>query len=306
MNEGVFRVLRALGHGQETSRTALVRHSGEAHSVITALASDKPKWFDVAGERFRLSNLGLAALARELTARTPALSEDELVARLRTATEERPSVRRDLDQVHLTLPSVVRRARYLVEHGHHQRGLAFFGDDDLAALAVSILVSEAAPDVADEKLRRITVFDADERLVNFYEDVPLVDAHHIDLRDPLPKAWKKRFGCIFTDPPYAPEGFSLFVSRAITALKPDGTLLLQSGHSRRSRERGLKKQRLIGEAGLLIETVLFDFAHYDGAESVGSRSDLHVCLVTPQSKPLVDEVTEGTDLYTRRAPSTKA
>lgn len=303
MNEGVFRVLRALGHGQEVSRTSVVRKSGQAHSVISALANDKGKWFDISGERFKLSSLGLAALARELTARRPALAEDELLEHLQVALEKRPSVRRELDQVHATLPSIARRARYLVEQGHHQRGLFFLGDDDLTALAVSMLISAASPDLDEAKLRRITVIDSDERIVKFYESTPLVDAHHFDLREPLPKIWKKRFGCVFTDPPYAPEGFSLFVSRAITALKPDGTLLLQSGHSRRSRERGLKKQRLLGEAGLLIETVLPDFAHYDGAESIGSRSDLHVCAITPQSKPLVERMDE-TDLYTRRAPVT--
>ena len=68
---------------------------------------------------------------------------------------------------------------------------------------------------------------------------------------------------------------------------PDGRLYVCFGQSRRAAERGLQKQRVLGDAGLLVEAVFEDFNQYDGAESIGSRSALWRCRVTPQTKPLV-------------------
>lgn len=295
MNEGVFNILRALGHGRVASRTEVIRVSGEAHSAVTALSSkEKPKWFVEAGEQFQLSDKGLAALARELTARHPALEEDELVQALKPHAAERPRVKRELDQVLATLPSVARRARRLVEAGEAQRGLAFFGDDDLASLAVALLL-RAAGDA-----RKVHVLDIDQELVDFLaerEELGVEVIHH-DLREPLPRKWLGRFGAVFTDPPYAPQGFALFTSRGAQALKSDGRLYVQMGWSRRARERGLAKQRLLSEVGFLIEEMIPDETEYDGAESIGARSSLMICAMTPQTRALGEDRLTG-DLYTR-------
>ena len=106
---------------------------------------------------------------------------------------------------------------------------------------------------------------------------------------------------MFSDPPYAPEGFALFVSRAIALLKDDGRLYLCFGQSRRASERGLEKQRILAEAGLLLEAALPDFNRYEGAEAIGSRSALYVARRTPRSRPLVTGRVDG-ELYTRRPP----
>jgi predicted methyltransferase len=112
-----------------------------------------------------------------------------------------------------------------------------------------------------------------------------------------------RYGAVFTDPPYAIEGFRLFVSRAAEMLKPDGRLYVCFGQSRRASERGLQKQRVLGEAGFLVEAVFEDFNHYQGAEAIGSRSALWRCRVTPETRPLVRGEVEG-PLYTSRPPNT--
>jgi predicted methyltransferase len=112
---------------------------------------------------------------------------------------------------------------------------------------------------------------------------------------------KGRFGAVFTDPPYAIEGFRLFVSRAVELLKPDGRLYVCFGQSRRASERGLQKQRVLTDAGLLVEAVFQDFNEYDGAESIGSRSALWRCRVTPETRPLVRGEAQG-PLYTSRPP----
>ena len=77
------------------------------------------------------------------------------------------------------------------------------------------------------------------------------------------------------------------------------------GSSRRAPERGLQKQRLIAEAGLLITAVLPDFHEYEGAESIGSRSALYVLEKTPQTRALLaaDAGAGSGPLYTRRTPN---
>lgn len=296
MNEGVFRVLNALGHGREVSRSETLRRSAEAHSVLTDLSKSKAKWFDIAGESFKLSNVGLAALAREAHARRPALSVEALVEKLRQLTRERPAVKREFDQVHATLESVAKRARILVERGDVQRGLLFFGDDDLAALAVGLLLDENGDD------KKLTVLDLDDEILAFYEDHPRIQTVKHDLRDPLPSKLRNRFGTVFTDPPYASAGFGLFAARAVQALKADGRLYMQLGFSRRARERGLAKQRLLLEMGFLVEAAEPDAAHYDGAESIGSVSTLLTLAMTPQTKAPNEEalrVAGEAGLYTR-------
>ena len=117
----------------------------------------------------------------------------------------------------------------------------------------------------------------------------------------MARAMRGRVGAVFTVPPSAVEGCSLFVSRAIELLKPDGRLYVCFGQSRRASERGLQKQRALGEAGLLVEAVFEDFNQYEGAEAIGSRSALWRCRVTPETRPLIRGEAQGS-LYTSRSP----
>lgn len=211
-------------------------------------------------------------------------------------TAERGEPKRELDQVYVTTDTAVRRAELLLGAGEHQRGLVFLGDDDLTSAAVQLAGAG----------RKVTVLDTDEDVLGILrrhaeERGWEHEVVHHDLRRPIPRSMKGRFGAVFTDPPYAVEGFALFISRGIEMLKPDGRLYVCFGQSRRASERGLQKQRVLGDAGLLIEAVFEDFNEYDGAESIGSRSALWRCRITPESRPLVRGAVEG-PLYTSRPP----
>ncbi len=298
MYEGAFRILRALGDGRSLSRDEVVQVAGEASSVVRDVLGRYPDWFDDEDGRIRCSERGLAALAREWVARNAAVGRDE--ASWRTAYEaigaDRGTPKRALDQVYVTTDTAIRRARLLIEAGEHQRGLVFLGDDDLTSAAVLLAGAGC----------KVTALDSDEDVLTVLEKHArergweLVAVHH-DLREPVPKRMRGRFGAVFTDPPYAVEGFKLFVSRAVDMLKPDGRLYVCFGQSRRASERGLQKQRVLGEAGLLVEAVHEDFNQYHGAESIGSRSALWRCRVTAQTKPLVRGAVKG-ELYTSRPP----
>jgi predicted methyltransferase len=300
VDEGNYRVLCALATRTRIPWDEVPRRSGEASSVVKELTRDKPAWIDGTAEGLRLSERGLAALALEMVARdrgAPAAHEDAaLVAQLTAFARERGPAKRELDQVYATAESSLRRARRLIAAGEVQRGLVLLGDDDLTSLAIHLLEPE----------KRVTVLDVDPELLALLDRVasehgfPLRAIQH-DLRDPIPKALAGKHGAAFTDPPYAPLGFRLFVSRAIDLLRPDGRLYVAFGYSRRASERGLEKQKTLLEAGLCIEEALPHFAEYEGAEAIGSRSTLFVCARTPKSKPLVRGREEG-DLYTSREP----
>ena len=299
MYEGAFRILRALGDGRSLSQDEIVHAAGEASSVVRDVIERYPKWFEDSERRFRCSERGLAALARELVARESCeAGAESWRAPYEAMAAERPAPKRALDQVYVTIDTAVRRAELLLEAGEHQRGLVFLGDDDLTSAAVQLAGAG----------RKVTAVDSDEEILQILARHAAQhgwehDTVHHDLRQPIPKAMRGRFGAVFTDPPYALEGFRLFVSRAAEMLKPDGRLYVCFGQSRRASERGLQKQRVLGEAGFLIEAVFEDFNHYDGAEAIGSRSALWRCRVTPETRPLVRGEVEG-PLYTSRPPST--
>jgi len=295
--EGAFRILRALGDGRSLTQDELVHAARESTSVVRDVIERYPKWFDQAGDGLRCSERGLAALARELMART---TGEEGETSWRQAYEKLASKRKDperaLDQVYVTTDTAIRRAKLLVEAGEHQRGLIFLGDDDLTSAAVQL--AGAA--------RRVTVVDTDPDILNILNSAAEehgweIETTEHDLRKPMPRSMRGRFGAVFTDPPYAVEGFRLFISRAVNLLKPDGRLYVSLGYSRRASERGLQKQRVLGEAGFLVEAVFEGFNRYEGAESIGSQSALWRCRVTPETKALVTGEVEG-PLYTSRPP----
>ena len=306
MYEGAFRILKALGDGRSHTEDQIVRRSGESVSVLREVLARYPQWFEVGseGERsssgtpvFRCSERGFAAIGRELLARTPRF-EDRVAwqSGYESLTRRRPAPKRALDQVYVTVDTALRRARLLIESGEHQRGLVFVGDDDLTSAAVQLAGAG----------RRVTAVDTDREMLQLLDEAAAehrwdIETHEHDLRDPWPRAMRGRYGAVFTDPPYALEGFRLFVSRSIDLLKPDGRLYVCFGQSRRASERGLRKQHVLSEAGLLVETVLEGFNTYEGAESIGSRSSLWRCRMTSQSKPLVTGRVEG-PLYTSRTP----
>lgn len=298
MYEGAFRILRALGDGRSISQDEVVHVAGEASSVLRDVIERYPKWFEEDQGRIRCSERGLAALARELVARSaPEAGAESWRPVYEAMAAERSSPKRALDQIYATTDTVVRRAHLLLEAGEHQRGLVFLGDDDLTSAAVQLAGAG----------RKVTALDTDQEILEILARYAARhawehDAVHHDLRHPIPKTMGGRYGAVFTDPPYALEGFRLFVSRAAGMLKPDGRLYVCFGQSRRASERGLQKQRVIGDAGFLVEAVWEDFNEYRGAEAIGSRSALWRCRVTPETRSLVRGEVEG-PLYTSRKPN---
>ncbi|NOY90252.1 MAG: bis-aminopropyl spermidine synthase family protein [Deltaproteobacteria bacterium] len=301
MNEGIFRALRALAAAPPPEEREWARRSGEAVSVLRETLRRHPRFILEEHRSFRLTRDGELALGLEMCARGKALPsspDDPALPAFEALVENRPDARRELDQIHATADTSLRRARLLVERGDVQRGLCLLGDDDLVSLALPCVGVE----------HRTTLVDVDARLLSFVTDhaaareLDVRGVQH-DLREPMPRKLTGRFGCVFTDPPYAIEGFRLFISRAIELMKPDGRLWVAFGQSRRAAERGLEKQRALLEAGLVLLDMLPDFNAYEAGESIGARSDLYLFGRTPKTRPLVTGRVEG-PLYSSRKPNT--
>lgn len=279
-----------------------MRAAGEAPTVLADALRRHPKWFEEQDGELSCTRKGLVALAMEQRARIPGQAEaadhGPTLESYLTVARDRGPAKRELDQVYATTETVLARAEHLIAGGDVQRGVAFLGDDDLTSVAVQLHGTG----------RPVTVVDIDEPLLAVVNgaaeqhDFEVRTVAH-DLRQPLPRKMSGRFGCVFTDPPYATEGFALFVSRAIELLKPDGRLFVCFGSSRRSSERSVQKQRVLAEAGLAVEAVWEDFNRYDGGEAIGARSSLWRLSMTPMAKPLIRGEYEG-ELYTSRSPNT--
>lgn len=125
--------------------------------------------------------------------------------------------------------------------------IVLMGDDDLLSIALGLLGF------------KVTVFDIDKILVQtlnlFAKEWNLpVTAYVQDLRKPISGAFKNRYDVCFTDPGPGIWGYKIFLFRAISCLKSNGTIYL-SGTSAVSK-------RVIEELKLKIEEVHKDFNHY--------------------------------------------
>ncbi|WP_073258287.1 bis-aminopropyl spermidine synthase family protein [Cryptosporangium aurantiacum] len=209
----------------------------------------------------------------------PALAAaGDLLATMTRLRADAPPPRRALDHVAATPETAVRRALWLDAHFDLAGGhLLCVGDHDLTALATCLLRPELTA----------TVVDVDERLLAYLDGAAVSAGLSVrclagDLRFGLPPAAAGRAGLAFTDPPYTPDGVRLFLERAVEGLTAGGQVLLAYGFSERTPALGLAVQRTFGELELVVEAQWPAFSRYDGAQAVGSASDLY--LLRPTNK----------------------
>lgn len=220
---------------------------------------------------------------------------------LRAFTTSAPRPNTALDHVSATPETLLRRAEWLL--ANYDLGgakLLCLGDHDLTSLAVALL----APSV------EITVVDLDEQVLAHVDRISserglAVRTLHADLRFGLPPSVQDWADLVFTDPPYTPEGVGLFAARAAQCCAgANSRVLLAYGFSDRGPALGLKVQRQLLRLGLVFEAVLPGFHRYDGAQAIGSASDLYVCQPTAQARK-IDPDREHR-IYTRGAQSVEA
>jgi predicted methyltransferase len=246
------------------------------------------------GDSLALNELGVAFVAKEspqpfrwsLVDYTDTALETKLEA-VRAACSGEP--KREYDQFFAVAKTSVAKALVVRDKGllHDGAKIALVGDDDLVSLALALL----NPAV------ELTVFELDpDILQSIIKGAELLGIKNIqtvayDVRNTLDKQYINKFDVVLTDPPYTKAGFGLFLERAVELVGYDQRLhkgkyiFIHYGASFKSPEKYLKVQEVITRFGLWLEDVVYNFARYTGAESIGNASSLYVLQTTPHTNP---------------------
>ena len=211
-----------------------------------------------------------------------------------------PEPRVELDQVHCTVETKLRRVLAMDEAGALDgRRLLLLGDDDLTSLALCLLAAEHGIGAA---LLEVIVVDVDPRLVAFVarelRNAPFaVECLTHDLREPLPGRLHGLADTVFTDPPYTSRGAALFLSRAAEATVGQAGRAVFLAFGPKRPDETLQVQRAIAAMGFAVQRLVRNFNDYVGAGSLGGTSHLYQLATTSELRPLLDGRHEG-PLYT--------
>ncbi|WP_336209187.1 bis-aminopropyl spermidine synthase family protein [Nonomuraea sp. LPB2021202275-12-8] len=274
--------LTLLCDGQWWTLADLVRQSATSRRTIEELLREVR--LERSGDRFRVP-LTHSPDYQDLEAVAPPPADPvaHLLAHYEPALErlgeliaKAPRARHTLDHVAATPDTVLRRALLLgTRFWLPGARLLCVGDHDLTSLAVKLVHPETD----------VTVVDVDERILAYIDEQDLgVRTRWADLRLTLPPSARDHDLAI-TDPPYTPEGISLFTARAIEGLKDDGRVLLAYGASERTPALALKVQNSLSALNLTFEAIYPDFNRYFGAEAIGSAADLYILRPTTKTRP---------------------
>jgi predicted nicotinamide N-methyase len=287
-------VLRSLS-GEGAALSALIRESGLPRKDVEAFLAALGDVMITENNVHRLREI-----YRE-PSHSPA-PESEVAELLARFVADAPQAIAALDHVPATPATAARRARWLADtYDLDGARLLCLGDHDLTSLAVCATVAGT----------EITVVDIDDRLLRYIDETAKANGwrircRHADLRHGLPPDLLADADLVFTDPPYTPEGVGLFATRALQCLRAGiaGRLLLAYGHSRRHPALGAQVQAELARTGVVFEAILPDFNAYEGAQAIGSVSDLYVCQPVSPTRSKKSGARHG--IYTRGGSSVEA
>jgi len=163
------------------------------------------------------------------------------------------------DQLSLLPNAIKNKLSFLLrENDLINRDILCLGDDDLFSIACSLT----------ELPKSITVFDVDERVVNFLNKIspklPVpIKAIKRDFLQPLPTSYKNSFDVFVTEPPHTVKGILLFVSHGVQALRKGGVSYLGIPEMVVSREEWLQIEQAITKAGITFTDIVQNFEEYE-------------------------------------------
>lgn len=187
--------------------------------------------------------------------------------RFRQLAASRPDPVPEFDQAYVTPETTMARLALMADRGDLEgKDLLVLGDDDLMGLAAALT---GLP-------RRVAVLEIDPRITDFMEKASRSEGISLeiithDLAKPLPSGVASSFDAFFTDPPDAPAGMRLFLSRGIEALRGAGTagyFGLTVIESSLYRWRELQRY-LVLDCNVVITDVIADFSTYVNWDYLG-------------------------------------
>jgi predicted methyltransferase/DNA-directed RNA polymerase subunit RPC12/RpoP len=258
----------------------------------------------------RLTAQGRAAVARDTWVRAgrcdtcdgrgtvlPRELLGDVADRLTELAAGAPRARLELDQTHCTADTKLRRVLFLAGRGLLARPVLLLGDDDLTSLAVALVAHLTGTTVP-----QLAVVDVDLRVLDYIGlhaqnlGVEVTLVHH-DLTSPLPGSLRSRFDVAVTDPPYTTAGAALFLSRAVSALRPGVGRDVVLAFGARGPDDTVRLQRLFARMELAVRSLTPNFNEYLGAGVLGGTSHLYHLRTTETSRPSIAGCHRGT-LYT--------
>ena len=278
-------VLAQLVSGRVVALTELITQSGLSRTSVERivrclgeLVRHTPSGLVVGSEyRKGLGDYLADARRRTLTKH----DRSEIVAKLRQILAARPLPNWRLDHVPATLDMIMRRTVYMhSSFSLEGANVLMFGDQDMTSIAFALISPSS----------QVFVVDVDERVLAFIESTReelglRIRPAFADLRVGLPRSLLDSCQVVFTDPPYTEEGLALFLQRSVQSLSELGRtrILLAHGFGDRQLAAGYKAQAVIHRLRLVHHAMLPGFNKYEGAQAIGSSSDLHVLEPMPES-----------------------
>jgi hypothetical protein len=177
------------------------------------------------------------------------------------------------DQLLITTGSVLSKLNFVLKNGDIlNRKIVCIGDDDMFGICLALT---GLP-------REVLVVDIDERIVNYETEVSKnlkvkINGLLHDLREPIPKKFKKKFDVFITEPPDTLNGLTLFFSRGSEFLKGGGVAYIGVGKCNISLKTYHRLQENILRMGFTITDILSNFIRYtiSGDELTGGWPEVN-------------------------------
>lgn len=186
--------------------------------------------------------------------------------------QQKPTPTFLFDQKPVTLDTTLRRVAYMIsERDLYEKKIVVLGDDDLTSIAISLT---GLP-------KEITVFDVDERLINFIKAISKkyhigVNAVLQDLTKKLPEKYINKFDVFLTDPTPTIKPLILFTNAGIRFLKKGrghvGYISIFPSHMKKS----IDFQRALTKMHLMITDLIPAFTEYPLIKGSYSKNDLEL------------------------------
>lgn len=279
----------------------LVLKSGLSHRSIKGVVQTLRPFVQELSAGFIMEREHHSAVSEVLAAARPspltAVNKSAMLSELGKVLADRPSPIWQYDHVPATTETLLRRAAYMhYTFNLRDAAVLMVGDQDMTSIALA-LISPSTD---------VVVVDIDERLLSFIHSVRQALGLRIrpvfsDLRITFPRSLLQQCQLAFADPPYTEEGLRLFLQRAVQSLvKGEPTrVLLAYGFGDRQLANAYKAQSVIHSLRFVQHAMLPDFHHYEGAQAIGSRSDLYVLEPTSRSFAASRKVNETSAIYSK-------
>ncbi|MCY3840551.1 MAG: bis-aminopropyl spermidine synthase family protein, partial [Gammaproteobacteria bacterium] len=278
-------VVALLASNKPVPMADLVAKTGLSRSSIEGIVQSLRPFVQELSAGFVIEGSHHSAVSGFLSAAQPSpptrANESAILSKLDNVLADRPPPIWQLDHVPATTETVWRRATYMYSTFNlHDATVLMVGDQDLTSIALA-LISPSTD---------VVVVDIDERILSYIHAVGQTHALRIrpvfsDLRITFPRSLQQRCHLVFTDPPYTEGGLRLFLQRAVQSLvRGEPTrVLLAYGFGDRQLAKAYKAQSVVHSLRFVQHAMLPDFHRFDGAQAIGSRSDLYVLEPTTRA-----------------------